>query len=165
MPLVSIPILDTEYRFRKLTFREEFALIFPRGIDPCRVVLTAALVEVFRVGYTPFPVSDSATAGELLRPIPPPVLQRVWIAYKAGLEENRFFSTKRLYRAPGVKAYNQRVRVEESAEDAAMEPGLNAIRKQFGPQEAADLDKVQKAILKDARDRNILIRAREDSDV
>jgi hypothetical protein len=85
MPLVSIPILDTEYRFRKLTFREEFALIFPRGIDPCRVVLTAALVEVFRVGYTPFPVSDSATAGELLKPIPPtrPCMQSIRAAVEA----------------------------------------------------------------------------------
>jgi hypothetical protein len=76
MPLVKIPILDMEYRFRKLTYREEFALIFPHDIDPCRVVLTAALVEVFREGYTLFPVSDSATAGELLRPIPQPGLAR-----------------------------------------------------------------------------------------
>lgn len=73
MVTVDIRLNRYQYRFRKLTYREEFALDRKAGVDGRKTILAAAMVEV-----SGLPILSPADALLILTTVPAPVLNRVW---------------------------------------------------------------------------------------
>ena len=76
---VDIPLNHYTYRFRKLTYEEEFALEPSKG-DSRKLVLQAALVNVSDLAIT-----TRQQAEEIMNALPDPVVTRVWVMYRTGL--------------------------------------------------------------------------------
>jgi hypothetical protein len=65
VPTVDIPLNHFVYRFRKLTYEEEFGLEVGAGGDSRRAVLQAALVNVSGLA-----IDSRAQAAEILKALP-----------------------------------------------------------------------------------------------
>ncbi len=109
MDTAEIPLLHCKVRFRRLSWREEFAPKPDKNEDPTLNFLAHAMVEVSGME----PIKDAAAALQLLKALPPAIRSRVWLIYRGDMPENRRFITKGLYQTPEPAAFNQRVKFEE----------------------------------------------------
>lgn len=80
-----IPLLNYKVRFRRLSWREEFALKPGKKQDPVLHFLAHAMVEVSGME----PIKDPAAALKLLQALPPAIRSRVWLIYRGGMPESR----------------------------------------------------------------------------
>lgn len=157
MTTVTIPLNRYLYRFRKLTYREEFALAPGSGAEGRKAVLAAALTEVS--GFT---IPSAIEANRILGTVPVPVQNRLWVLYRAGVAEDRFFSTKGLYRAPDPRQLH---RAQEETEDQranAVDRSMAAMEQKFGRKEIAETMATERRLVEDARRRGALQRATPD---
>jgi hypothetical protein len=137
--MVEIPIGKFVYIFRRIPWREEFQMEFPKLEDQRRVYLSYALTEVSGT-----PITDRVVARQILQQIPIRLVERAWVMYKAGLPEDRFFTTANLYTAPEILAHNTQVEKEQQVET------------QVADEQSAALDA---AILKNVKKRGRLVPA------
>src|SRR5574337_996933 len=139
MDIVEIALLNYQFKFRALTWREEVGMKFDPKDDRMRVILTHALCEV-----SGLPVKSIDEARRVLAPLPPPVVYRVFVIYKGSLPPPRLFNTVGLYKAPEPNRLAvQFERVEEERE-AVMDRVEAEMEAKFGRkeiQEARDLER------------------------
>lgn len=137
--MVEIPIGKFVYTFRRIPWREEFKMDFPKLEDQRRIYLSYALTEVSGT-----PITSADNARQIMRQLPTGLLEKVWVMYRAGLREDRFFTTANLYTPPEIIAHNKQVEKEQ------------AVETQVADEQAAALDK---AIIRNARKRGQLVPA------
>jgi hypothetical protein len=113
MTTIEVNLLSYKFSFRKLCWREEFALKFDKRRDPRRIILAAALVTVSGLEVPSF-----GEAYRVIETLPVPILSRVFIIYKGSLSSPKKFSTANLYRAPEPSKYAERVKKEEQQQEA-----------------------------------------------
>jgi hypothetical protein len=128
MAIVEIPLNSFRYRFRQLTWPEEFEIKFPAGEDQRKILLAHALVDI-----SGLPITSVADATRVLSQIPPAIFWRIWIVYRGNSPADRYFTSKGLYNAPDQKTYNKRLleteqRVEVTADDAIQQMELREAR-------------------------------------
>lgn len=151
MDTVDIRLNRYQYRFRKLTYREEFGLDQKAGAAGRKRVLAAAMTEV-----SGLPITSREDAALILTTIPVTVLNRVWILYRGGITEDRFFSTTGLYRAPDP---HQLSNIQEAADERrshVVDRTMEAMEQKFGKQEVAEAMAVERRLVEDARRRGTL---------
>jgi hypothetical protein len=151
MVTVDVRLNRYQYRFRKLTYREEFALDRKAGVDGQKTVLASALVEV-----SGLPIPSPADALRILSTVPVPVLNRVWVLYRSGVAEDRFFSTTGLYRAPDPHQLNQIQEASDVERSRVVDHSLVAMEQKFGRQEVAETMVTERRLIEDARRRGAL---------
>lgn len=156
MATVDIRLNRYQYRFRRLTYREEFGLDHDPALDARKLVLAAAMTEV-----SGLPIASRADATLILSTIPMPVLNRVWVLYRAAMEEDRFFSTTNLYRAPEPHELRQLHEGSEERRAKVVDRTMDALEQKFGKQEVAEAMVVERRLLEDARRRGSLTKATE----
>lgn len=139
---VEVQLLKYKFRFRRLTWREEYTLQIPVGKSQVRPVLIAALEEV-----SGLPVKTRDEATKIVNALPTPVASRVFRIYKGSLPPSRFFETAGVYRAPEPSIYVKRIAQTEDAVDEASDRVMQRMEQQFGKQELAEAAEVDQRIL------------------
>ena len=153
MHTVDIPLNNYQYRFRKLSFEEEFALDVKPGDDGIKAALAAALIAVS--GLT-LRTEDAQT---VIHSLPDPVRNRLWVLYKAGLPEDRFFTTRGLYSAPEPAALASRIHRGEQEQDTVAGRAVAELERRFKEHEAAQAKEIEQRVFEDAKRRGVLTRA------
>jgi hypothetical protein len=151
MSTVTIPINSFSYTFRKLTFEEEFALEIKPGDNTARIVLAASLVEVSK-----HPISSVADAQRIIRVMTDPVIERIWLLYKANLPADRFFTVRGLYQAPEPQVVTRTVEADSNRRDTISDRAVADLEKRFGRGELEEAQEISQRILEDARRRGVL---------
>jgi hypothetical protein len=104
MGMIEIPLHSLRYRFRSLTWQEEFRIPFSATEDQRKTLLAHALVDI-----SGLKIPSAAEARTVLDQIPPALFWRIWVVYRGSLPEDRYYATKGLYDAPDQKTYNKRL--------------------------------------------------------
>jgi hypothetical protein len=154
MQIVEIPLNHYKYRFRKLTFEEEFGLASTAGEDLRRAILTTALTEVS--GKV---IDSREDAALILGALPKTVVARIWILYRSGLPEERFFSTRGLYRAPDPNEVVLKAVEDQERREEVVDRAFSAMERRFGRKELAEAQAQDALLIADARKRGTLVKA------
>jgi hypothetical protein len=143
---VEVQLLKYKFRFRKLDWREEVALQMPPKVHPLRVILAAVLVDV-----SGLPVSSPEEAMKIIRKLPIPVLNRVYMIYKDKLPKTRLFETVNLFQAPEPSLYIERVADDEAAAEPTVDEAVRRMEQQFGKQELAEAAAIDRKIVQGSK--------------
>jgi hypothetical protein len=95
MDFITVPLLQYEFRFRLLSWREEAEIASKPKQSRQRSLLASALAEV-----SGLKIKSPEEADKLLAAVPPSVLRRVFVLWRGGGPAPRKFMTQGLYRAP-----------------------------------------------------------------
>lgn len=137
--IVEVKLLNYTFRFKKLTWREEFTIKFPVGKDQKRVYLAHALVEISGSKLTSF-----AEATRVVDSLPTAISSRVFRIYKGQFPPNRRFATASLFKAPEPNKYNVILEKDEEDRDKLADQARIRLESQFGRKEldqAAEIDR------------------------
>jgi len=156
MDFVEIPLNSFRYRFRRLTWREELQLPFTKTEDQRLTFLAHALADV-----SGFKIESKADAGKILAQLPPAIFWRIWILYRGGLPDDRFFSTEGLFKAPDQKAYIKRIVEEEQATEEQVDQATQQLESQFGVAEVREAQAVGSQLFAHAKKAGQLVKAQE----
>jgi hypothetical protein len=135
---VEVKLLNYTFRFRNLSWREEFSIHYPPGKNPTRIFLATALEEVSGISV------NRKEATKVMAPIPLPVLNRLYIIYRGLLPKTRKFETGSLYAAPEPSIYVKRVAETEDKIEQESDKVVREMESKFGKkevEEAAEIDR------------------------
>jgi len=110
---IEVKLLHYTFTFRRLKWREEFAIKQIPLKDPIRVYLAHALNEVS--GLKP---KDFLEAMRVIDAVPKAIINRVWKIYKGGFPASRRFLTGGLYSAPDTQVFMGRVAEDSGGKKA-----------------------------------------------
>lgn len=135
---VEVKLLQYIFKFKRLKWREEFAIIFPPKVSPQRIVLSHALLDVS--GIVP---KTPEEAMKVLNAVPIALVERVYRIWKGSFPASRKFTTSRLYKAPEPVVYNQKM-VEREGSQLSEED--RAIVSKYGVDQLAESRDIQERI-------------------
>lgn len=164
MAHVDIPLNQLRYRFRSLKWREEIA-IADLKLDATQTVrkhLSIALTTVTAEDGRVLDIPHLEDAERIIVQLTTPILNRFWLLYRAGLPTNRFFTTRRLFRAPEPRAFVARIAIDEGEREERADAATRQMEARFGGEELRAAKEVDRQIFEDAKRRNILRPFRED---
>ena len=107
-------------------------------------------------------MSTVEEARQVLNQLPPAILWRIWILYRADLPDDRYYTSRGLYEAPDPKAHKKRLTEEEQKVEAVTDKATQQLERQFGAKELREAKSVESQILADAKRRGSLVRAKGD---
>jgi len=139
--MIEVKLLNYIFQFRRLSWREEFALKFGKE-DPRKVTLATALDNVSGTK------TNFEDAMRILSSIPPAVLERAYIIYRYKLPKARIFSTRHLYKAPEPLTVVRRVEEEEAQLEETVDTLHRRMESTFGKQELKEQRELEQVILK-----------------
>ena len=157
MAFVEIPLNSFRYRFRRLTWREELKIPFSRTEDQRLTFLAQALNDV-----SGLKIASITDATKILAQLPPAIFWRIWIIYRGGLREDRFFSTQGLYKAPEQRAYIQRLYADEQIVEEQVDEATRELEAQFGIAEVRESRELENQLFRQAKESGTLTAAKED---
>jgi hypothetical protein len=143
---VEVKLLQYTFRFKRMRWREEFAIKLTPNKNPQRILLAHALLEVS--GLKPASVDEAL---QVMEAVPMAIVERVFRIWKGSFPASRKFTTSRLYKAPEPAAHQKRLAMEGSAEDAAHDQSMRQFERQFGAKELAETRETEQKILQAAR--------------
>jgi hypothetical protein len=146
--MIEVKLLKYVFQFRRLSWREEFALKFGKE-DPRKVTLAAALDNVSGTKTT------FEDAMRIFGTIPPAVMQRAYIIYRYKLPKARIFSTRHLYKAPEPLVVMRRVEEEETQQDQAADALHRQMENTFGREELKEQQNLEREIFRKADPRYV----------
>jgi len=127
MNTIEIKLLKYAFRFRQLTWREEFKIKYDPKKDRLRQMLSHALDEV-----SGLKVPSVADAVKVLDALPQSVVNRVFILYKGETDEPRLFTTTGLYRAPTPNKFTKKYEEIEEKREQVMDKVEAELEQKFG---------------------------------
>jgi len=146
METVEVKILQYTFRFRRLSWREEFGIKFKQKESRLRTVLAYALKEV-----SGFPINDLEEAKRVLAPIASPIIDRMFVIYKGSLPAPRAFSTMGLYRAPEPKKFTKKVMEAEEEREKVMDRVEQQMEAKFGRREIQETLEAERQMIKNSK--------------
>jgi hypothetical protein len=150
MDTVKVKLLNYDFRFRDLRWRQEFDIKYDEKKDRLRTVLAHALDEVSGIK-----VGSPAEAERVLDAIPSAVLYRIFVVYKGSLPEPRTFKTLGLYRAPEPSKLIQRIQEAEVERDHIMDRVEREMEAKFGRRELQEAREIERLMLKNSKGRGL----------
>ncbi len=135
---VEIPLNSFRYRFRRLAWYEELKIPFTKTEDQRLTFLAQALNSVSGLLIT-----TPADATKILTQLPPAIFWRIWIIYRGGLPDDRYFSTSGLYKAPDQRTYAKRLYEDEEAVEAQVDQVTRQMEAEFGIAEVREARAVE----------------------
>lgn len=142
METCEVKILNYVFRFRRLYWKDEFAIKF-QNRDPYRTLLSHALLEV-----SGLPVTSAEEAEKVVAALPYAIMERVFRVWKGSFPPSRRFVTGGLYKAPDPIQYQAQVDAEETKRDKVTDSVVQRLQSQFGEQEVAEAKELSDQILK-----------------
>lgn len=142
MKLIEVKLLDYTFRFRRMLWREEFNIKFPKGKDSMRVYLAHALVEVSGLSVTP------EEAVRIIESLPSAISSRVFRIYKGQLPAHRRFGTASLFKAPTPVTFQTLINQDEDHRDDILDKAQAALVATFGRKAVDEAGAVDRQILK-----------------
>jgi hypothetical protein len=147
MQTTDIQLLNYTFRFKRLTWREEFKIKYDKKQNPYKVWLAHALVAVSGIS-----VGSVEDALKVLEPLPSSVVRRMYAQYKIGFPNARRFETAVLYRAPEPSEYSARVaKDEQQLEQGVTDPAVQSLVNKYGERELREAQDISKKILEASR--------------
>jgi tRNA-dihydrouridine synthase len=146
MDTVEVKLLKYAFRFRKMTWREEFDIKYPENESRMRCYLASALHEI-----SGLKIASLEDAKRVLAPIPTSVIQRVYIIYRGALETPQLFSTVGLYKAPEPKHMRLQFMEVEKETDRVMDRVEREMEQKFGRKELEEAKEVERQMAKNSK--------------
>lgn len=146
METVEVKLLKYVFRFRQLSWREEFGIKFEQKDNRLRIVLAHALKEV-----SGFPISNLEEAKRVLAPIPPTIIDRMFVIYKGSLPPLQAFSTMGLYRAPEPRKFTKKVMEAEEEREKIMDRVEQQMEAKFGRREIQETLDAERQMMKNSK--------------
>ena len=156
MEFVEIPLNSFRYRFRRLPWHEELKIPFTKTEDQRLTFLAQALTSV-----SGFQIASAADAAKILTQLPPAIFWRIWILYRGGLPDDRYFSTQGLYKAPDQKAYIKRLYEDEQIVEEQADEATRQMEAEFGIAEVREARALESKLFQHAKQSGTLVRAKE----
>lgn len=150
MSTIEIPLLNYIFHFKRLTWREEFAIKYEPKRNRMRTLLAHALLNVS--GIT---VATVEEAWKVIAPIPDPILSRVFIIYKGSLSEAKMFTTLGLYRAPEPNRFARHFEKAEQEREKVMDKVEQEMESKFGRKEVEEALEVERQMAKNSKLRGV----------
>ncbi len=144
---VEVNLLKYIFKFKRMRWREEFAISVPPKASPQRIILAHALVEVS--GIKPKTVSEAI---QVMDSVPMAIVERVFRIWKGSFPPARYFTSSRLYKAPEPLAY-ARQQVEEEITDNEHDRAMKAAESKFDSQQIRETKELEKKIIAGAQRR------------
>ncbi len=146
MKSIEIKLLKYAFRFRQLTWREEFGIKYDPRKDRLRTILARALEDV-----SGLKVASLREAEKVMEAIPQSVVNRVFILYKGGTPEPRMFSTTGLYKAPEPSKFSKRYEEVEEKRERVMDKVEAELEQKFGRKELDETLEVERLMAKNSK--------------
>lgn len=127
----------------------EFRLEFTNDEALWKTHLATAMVSVSGRNGTP------EEALLILNGVPLTIRKRMWIVYKASVEEDRFFHTHSLYTAPDPRDYMARVSRQEEAAKEVVDQSMKQLEAKFGAPAVREAQGIERQIFEDAKRRTV----------
>lgn len=150
MDTVEVKLLKYAFRFRKLSWREEFNIKFEQKENRLRTVLAYALAEV-----SGLPINTLEDAKRVLAPVPSSIIERMFIIYKGSLDTPRLFSTMGLYRPPEPSKLAKEFAHVEKEREQVMDRVEKEMEAKFGRQELEETRAIEREMLKKSKGRGL----------
>lgn len=150
MDTVEVKLLQYTFRFRKMTWREEFDMRYDKDEERLRVYLASALEEV-----SGLKIKSVKEAKRVLAPIPMTVIQRVFVIYKGSLEEPRKFTTIGLYKAPEPKQFSMKFEQFEKETEQVMDRVEREMEQKFGRKELEEARELERQMARNSKLRGV----------
>lgn len=150
MSTVEVKLLNFAFRFRPLTWREEFKIKYDPKKDRLRTMLAYALDEVSGLKIT-----SIAEATKVLDAIPQTVINRVFILYKGDGPEPRIFTTTGLYKAPEPSKFTKKVEEVEEQRERVMDKVEAELEQKFGRAELDETIEMERLMAKNSKLRGV----------
>lgn len=146
MSTVEIKLLKYAFRFRQLTWREEFKIKYEPKKDRLRTMLAHALDEV-----SGLKVTSIVEAAKVLDALPQSVVNRVFILFKGETDEPRLFTTTGLYRAPVPSKFTKKIEEIEEKRERVMDKVEAELEQKFGRKELDETIEVERLMAKNSK--------------
>ena len=150
MNTVDVKLLNFAFRFRQLTWREEFKIKYDPKKDRLRTMLVYALDEISGLKVTS--IDD---AWRVLDAIPSTVIRRVFVMYKGGLPESRQFVTTGLYKAPETSKFVKKFEEIEEKREEVMDKIELEMEQKFGRKELEEARAAERLMAKNSKLRGL----------
>jgi hypothetical protein len=150
MNTVEIKLLKYAFRFRTLTWREEFKIKYDPKKDRLRTMLAHALEEV-----SGLKVKSAEEATKVLDALPQSVVNRVFILFKGETPEPRLFTTTGLYKAPEPSRFVKKVEEIEEKRERVMDKVEAELEQKFGRKELDETIEVERLMAKNSKLRGV----------
>jgi hypothetical protein len=146
MNTVEIKLLKYAFRFRQLSWREEFKIKYDPKQDRIRTLLSHALEEISGLKVTSV---DEAT--KVLTALPQSVINRVFILYKGETDEPRLFTTTGLYKAPEPHRFVKKYEEIEEKRERIMDKVEAELEQKFGRKELDETIETERLMAKNSK--------------
>jgi hypothetical protein len=150
MEIVEVKLLQYTFRFRKLSWREEFGIKFDPKEDRIRTILAFALTDI-----SGFKINTVDEARSVLAAIPPSITERVYIIWQGSMPNARMFSTMGLWKAPEAARYQQRVKLIEEEREEIMDRAEAEMEKKFGVKELREARARERLMVEKSKGRGL----------
>lgn len=152
--LVEIPLNSFRFRFRRLSWQDEYRISFPPGEDQRKILLSHALVNISGLSVTS--VED---ARKVLDQVPPALFWRIWVLYSGNLPANGYYQTTGVYTAPDQRARQKRVYEDEEPVETVADTATRRMEHTLGPKESREARSIEAEIVAAAKRAGSLVRA------
>ncbi len=147
---IEIKLLKYAFRFRQLSWREEFGIKYDPKKDRMRTMLAHALDEV-----SGLKVASVADATKVLDALPQSVVVRVFILYKGETPEPRLFTTTGLYKAPEPTKFVKKYEEIEEKRERVMDKVEAELEQKFGRKELDETIEMERLMAKNSKLRGV----------
>jgi len=146
MDTIDIKLAHYSFRFKPLTWREEFTIKFEKNRDRLRTILAASLVEV-----SGLPIKNCDDGYRVMEAIPSTIIERILLIFKGQSPTPRIFHTVGLYQAPEPNKFRKTLDEAEAQRDEIGDRLEREMINKFGAQEVREARELDRRILEGSK--------------
>lgn len=150
MNVIEIKLLKYTFRFRNMTWRQEFNIKFDAKRDRLKTILSHALDEVSGLKIT-----SPEEAYRVMDAIPGNIVSRIFLIYKGNTSEARMFKTLGLYQAPEPNRFVRTIQKAEQEREKVMDRVEEEMASKFGRKELQEAREQELLMLKNGKGRGL----------
>ena len=150
MNTVEVKLLKYTFRFRKLSWREEFGMKFDPKESRLRAILACALVDI-----SGLKINTVEEAKQVLASIPSSIIDRVFVIYKGSQPDYKDFSTLGLYQAPEPRKLAKKITEEMDEREKIMDKVEQEMSSKFGMAELQEAKAREREMLRNSKGRGM----------
>jgi len=150
MDTVEVKLLQYTFRFRRLSWREEFAIEFDNKENRLKTILAYALTDI-----SGLKINTVDEARRVLATMPPSIIDRVFVIWQGSMPTARIFSTMGLWKAPEAAKYAKRVKLIEEEREQIMDRVESEMEKKFGKKELEEARANERRMMEKGKGRGL----------
>jgi len=143
---VEVKLLKYTFQFKRLRWRQEFAIKFPPKSTPQRIILAHALLEVS--GIQPKTLDEAI---KVMEAVPMAIVVRVFRIWKGTFPPARYFTSSQLYVAPEPLSYIKKLSDDMEKDESDHDRNIRSAESKFGSQQLKETRELEQKILAGAQ--------------